>query len=149
MNKDTNNFVWISAETKQNSRGIIFYEEPYTDELQFEYQVAVDRMNEELKKYIPASLDSSWMALDINVPMTVSQYAYNKKHYAILIRGLWTAVNDFMAGPFILNVVLDQERQRVIYMMGYVYAPEEEKRNLLRQVESVVFSMQLEDTKQE
>ena len=89
------------------------------------------------------------MDLYINVPMTVSQYEYNKKHYAILIRGLWTAVNDFMAGPFILNVVLDQERQRVIYMMGYVYAPEEEKRNLLRQVESVVFSMQLEDTKQE
>ena len=28
--------------------------------------------------------------------------------------------------------------------MGYVYAPEDKKRNLLRQVESIVFSMNLD-----
>ena len=149
INKKMNDFVWMSAETSQNSRGIIFYEEPYTDPSQFNYHIILDRMNEELKKYIPASLDSSWMALDLNIPMTVAQYEYDGKHYAMLVKGLWTAVNDFMAGPFVLNVVLDQERQRVIYMMGYVYAPEEEKRNKLRQVESILFSMQFANPEEE
>ena len=45
-------------------------------------------------------------------------------HYALLIRGLWTAENDFMGGPFVLNVVLDEKNSRIIYMMGYVYAPD-------------------------
>ena len=149
INKKVDDFVWLSAETDRNSRGVVFYEEPYTDQLQFNYHTILDKMNEELKKHIPASLDSSWMTLDLEIPMTLSQYEYNGKHYAMLIRGMWTAENDFMAGPFVLNVVLDEENQRVIYMMGYVYAPSEETRDILRQVESILFSMNLEDLKSE
>lgn len=144
INKDTNNFVWFSAETSRNSRGVVFFEEPYTDESQFDYHVIVDRVNEELKKYIPGPLDSTWMALDLNIPMTAAQYEYDGKHYAMMIKGLWTVENDFMAGPFVLNVVLDQRNNRVIYMMAYVYAPDEEKRNKLRQVESIILSMKLD-----
>lgn len=149
INKDTNNFIWISSETYRNSRGVIFFEEPYTSQSQLDYHVILDRMNEELKKYIPASVDSSWMALDLNVPMTAAHYEYDGKHYAMMIKGLWTAENDFMAGPFILNVVLDQKNNRVIYMMGYVYAPDEDKRNKLRQVESIIFSMKLDYPEEE
>lgn len=144
VNKDTNNFVWISSETRRNSRGVIFFEEPYVSQSQFDYHVILDRVNEELKEYIPGPLDSTWMALDMNIPMTAAQYEYDGKHYAMLIKGLWTVENDFMAGPFVLNVVLDQKSNRVIYMMGYVYAPDEEKRNKLRQVESIIFSMKLD-----
>ena len=68
------------------------------------------------------------------------QYQYNG-HYAILFRGLWTVVNDFMAGPYELNVVLDQENDRVIYMMGYVYYPNEEKRDMMKQVDAVLNTM--------
>ena len=144
MNKDTNNFVWVSAETRRNSRGVLFFEEPYTDQSQFDYHVILDRVNEELKKYVPGPLDSTWMALNLDIPMTATQYEYDGKHYAMLIRGLWMVENDFMGGPFVLNVVLDQKSNRVIYMLGYVYAPDEEKRNKLRQVESIVLSMKLD-----
>lgn len=149
MNKDTNNFVWVSSETQRNSRGVIFFEEPYADQSQFDYHVILDRVNEELKKYIPGPLDSTWMALNLDIPMTVTQYEYDRKHYAMLIRGLWMVENDFMAGPFVLNVVLDQKNNRVVYMLGYVYAPDEEKRNKLRQVESIVLSMKLDYSEDE
>lgn len=36
INKDTNNFVWISSETRSDSKGIIFFEEPYTDQSQLD-----------------------------------------------------------------------------------------------------------------
>lgn len=143
INIDTNNFIWISAETRRNSRGVIFFEESYTDPSQFDFHIILDRVNEELKKYISGQLDSTWMALDLNVPMTATHYEYDGKHYALLVKGLWTLENDFMAGPFVLNVVLDQRNNRVIYMMGYVYAPDEQKRNKLRQVEGILFSMRL------
>ena len=149
INKDTNNFVWISSETRVDSKGIIFFEEPYVHESQLNYQVVLDRVNEELKKYIPGPLDSTWMALDMQTPMTAANYKYDGIYYALLVKGLWTAVNDFMGGPFVLNVVLDEKNNRVIYMMGYVYAPDGKKRNMLRQVESIIYSMKLDFPEEE
>ncbi len=81
--------------------------------------------------------------------MTAAFYKYDGIHYALLIRGLWTAENDFMGGPFVLNVVLDEKNSRIIYMMGYVYAPDGKKRNMLRQVESIVNSMKIDFPEEE
>lgn len=148
INKDTADFVWISAETKADSKGIIFFQEKYENESQLNYQIIMDRVNDELKKFIPGSLNNSWMALDMITPMTSATYNYEGVYYAVLIKGLWTVVNDFMGGPFVLNVVLDEQNNRLIYMMGYIYAPDGKKRNMLRQVESIVFSMQF-DLKEE
>lgn len=149
INKDTNDFVWISQETKVDSKGIIFFEEPYTSQSQLNYQIILERVNEELKTYIPGPRDSTWMALDMNTPMTAATYEYEEKYYALLIKGLWTVENDFMGGPFVLNVVLDEKNNRVIYMMGYVYAPDDFKRNMVRQVESILYSMQLDYPQEE
>lgn len=144
INKDTANFVWMSFETSVDSKGVIFFEEPYVSESQLNYQVILDRVNDELKKYIPGPRDSTWMALDMVTPMTAATYNYDGKYYAVLVKGLWVAANDFMGGPFVLNVVLDEKNNRVIYMMGYVYAPDGKKRNMVRQVESIIYSMQID-----
>lgn len=149
INKDTNDFVWISMETKVDSRGVVFFQKPYESQSQLNYQVILDQVNEELGKYIPGPRDSTWMALDMITPMTAATYQYEGKYYAMLIKGLWITENDFMGGPFVLNVVLDEKNNRVIYMMGYVYAPDDFKRNMVRQVESILYSMQLDYPKEE
>lgn len=148
LNKDTNDFVWLSQETRKDSKGIIFFQEKYEDPSQFTYQFIQERMNEELKKYVPGPLKNTYMALDMAIPATVVNYQFNG-HYTILIRGLWMVENDFMAGPYMLNAVLDQDNNRIIYMMGYVYAPESEKRNKLREVEAIMFSMDIDYQKKE
>ena len=157
VNKDTTGFVWFSSETPRDSKGIVFFTEPYEHEGQFNHAVMVDRVNEMLEKFIPGPLDGnvremdgpqgrkkvkirSFMAIDTEIPYSIIPYKYNG-HYAILLRGLWTVTNDFMAGPFVLNAVLDEERGRVIYMMGYVYNPNNEKRNMMKQVEAVMNTM--------
>ncbi|MGL5682687.1 MAG: DUF4837 family protein [Marinifilaceae bacterium] len=141
INKDTNNFVWISSETRVDSKGLIFFQEKYTDQSQLNYQVILDRVNEELKAYIPGPAKNSYMALDTKTQTSVQSYNYNGENYAILMRGLWEVENDFMGGPYVLNVVLDQQHGRIIYMMGYIYAPESGKRNMIRQVEAILFTM--------
>jgi hypothetical protein len=138
INKDLGNFLWTSLETKVNSRGIILFTEEYLSENQLEQSQIVTLFNEKLKADIPGPLDGSYMALDVEAPMMKTVYQYKNKYYAVEIRGLWTVVNDFMAGPFIINAIVDSERNRVVYVMGYVYAPDEKKRNLLRQVEGVL-----------
>lgn len=144
VNKDTADFVWSSYETRVDSRGFIFFEKPYESASQLDYQVILDDVNEKLKEFIPGPRDSTWMALDMVTPMSAANYQYAGKHYAMLIRGLWQVENDYMGGPFVLNVVLDQKNNRILYMMGYVYAPDGKKRNLLRQVEGIVYSMDID-----
>lgn len=143
INKDSSDFVWISSETKTDSKGVIFFQENYVDEGQLNDLVIVDRVNQELKKHIPGPLPNTWMALDTLTPITTANYNYQGQYYALMMRGLWKVVNDFMGGPYVLNVVLDETHNRIIYMMGYVYAPEDKKRNKLRQVESILYSMDL------
>ena len=141
INKDTNDFVWLSAETRVDSKGIIFFQDAYKEEGQLNYQVIIDRVNEMLKSYIPGPLPNTWMALDTQTPVTAATYNYDGEYYAVVIKGLWIAENDYMGGPFVLNVVLDGNR--IIYTMGYVYAPDGKKRNMLRQVESVLYTMKI------
>lgn len=141
VNKSDENFTWLSSETSVDSKGIVFFQERYEEEGQMNYQVIIDKVNEILKSNIPGPLPNTWMRLDTKSPISSATYNYNNENYAVMMRGLWDVENDFMGGPFILNVVIDQEYGRILYMMGYVYAPEGTKRNMLRQVESIIFTM--------
>lgn len=149
INKDTNNFVWISAETRVDSKGIIFFQETYENQVQLNYQIIMDRMNEMLKQYIPGPLPNTWMTLDMKTPVTAATYNYQGAYYAVMIRGLWMVQNDFMGGPFVINTVLDEEHNRIIYMMAYVYAPDGKKRNMLRQVENILYTVDFSYDKEE
>lgn len=140
VHKDSNNFVWFSMETPRNSRGVIVFERPYVDQKQLQYSAILDTVNAELKRYIPGPAAGSYMAIDTTLTVNPTTYNYNKDYYAVLMKGLWVTEKDFMAGPFVLNVVLDAQQNRLFYMMGYVYAPDENKRNYLRQVEAILFS---------
>ena len=48
-----------------------------------------------------------------------------------------------MGGPFVSHTRLDEINQRVIMIEGFVYGAGSKKRNALRQVEAVLYSMQL------
>ena len=65
-----------------------------------------------------------------------------KNNYTIEIRGLWNVYGDFMGDPFLSLTVLDEKRKRVITVDGYVYAPKFNKRNYLRQVEAILYSLE-------
>lgn len=140
INKEQKDFVWISRETKVDSRGLVIMQRKFEDIDQFRYQRIIDTVNAELQRTIPGPLDGSYMAIDTVTPLVMNTYNYAGDHYAVMMKGLWTVINDFMGGPFVLNVVLDKANDRVVYMMGYVYAPDDKKRNMVRQVEAIVFS---------
>jgi hypothetical protein len=50
-----------------------------------------------------------------------------------------------MGGPYISLAELDATNQRVVVAFGYVYAPSKDKRNLLRQVEAMIYSMKFNE----
>jgi len=145
LNKDTcNNFVWTSLETQRNSRGLIFYQEKYVSQYQFDYNIIIDNMNEQLKKYIPGPTDNTWMKINNDLPVSVTRTNYQGKYYSVLIKGLWMVENDFMGGPFELNTILDIRTNRILYFMSYVYAPDENKRNMSSQMDAIVNAVDLD-----
>lgn len=145
LNKNENGLVWISRETKTDSRGVIFFQENYTRAGQLTAAGVVTAVNARLKAQIPGPSEGSYMALDTLLPVDTMAYSYAGEHYALLLKSIWIVENDFMGGPYILNVVLDKKNERVLYFMGYVYAPDDKKRNRIRQVEAILFTMNLEE----
>ncbi len=142
ITEEKKDFLWLRYETPEISQGIILYTFPYVSDSAFmvDYQLKIrDSM---LRANVPGPTEGSFMATERRIEQ-ISNFLEHNGNYASEIRGLWRVVNDFMGGPYISLAVLDAAKQRVIVAYGYVYAPSKDKRNLLRQVEAMVYSLKL------
>jgi hypothetical protein len=140
-------FIWLRYETPEISQGIVLYTFPYVSDSAFmvDYQLKV--RDSILRAHVPGPTTGSFMATERRVEQ-INNFREHNGNYAAEMRGLWRVVNDFMGGPYISLAVLDAANQRVIVAFGYVYAPSKDKRNLLRQVEAMVYSLKLNNQKE-
>ncbi len=142
LNLDTTDFVWISYETPSVSQGIFIYEYPYTDENTFTQEYLVEKRNFYTKKYVPGPTQGSYMITATAFPPSFKSLMYKERYFGQL-RGLWDVYGHPMGGPFISLTTIDEERNRVITVDGYVYAPRFNKRNYMRQVEALLYTFTL------
>jgi hypothetical protein len=140
-------FIWLRYETPEISQGIVLYTFPYVSDSAFmvDYQLKV--RDSILRAHVPGPTTGSFMATERRIEQ-INNFREHNGNYASEMRGLWRVVNDFMGGPYISLAVLDAANQRVIVAFGYVYAPSKDKRNLLRQVEAMVYSLKLNNQKE-
>ncbi|MBW6537045.1 MAG: DUF4837 family protein [Mariniphaga sp.] len=140
--EEKKDFIWLRYETPEISQGIVLYTFPYVSDSAFmvDYQLKV--RDSILRAHVPGPTTGSFMATERRIEQ-INNFREHSGNYAAEMRGLWRVVNDFMGGPYISLAVLDAARQRVIVAYGYVYAPSKDKRNLLRQVEAMVYSLKL------
>ena len=59
--------------------------------------------------------------------------------------GLWVMENDFVGGgPFINQYIIDNNKNRIIYLSGIIYGPgEKNKKKYMRQFEVIFTSLKL------
>lgn len=138
------NFVWLKYETPEISQGIFLYTIPYQSDSTFTLNYLLPVQDQIMRKYIPGPTKGSYMATEKRFDQ-LFQVASHNGNYAAEIRGLWRLENDFMGGPFITLAELDASNQRVVLATGYVYAPSKDKRNLLRQLEAMIYSLEMND----
>ncbi len=139
INKDTLNFMWISSETPSYSQGMFIYSYEYTSEKEFKKDAILKKRNNLLRRYVPGPTEGSFMTTEMNYPISCSHLVF-KENYAMETRGLWKVENDFMGGPFLSITLLDKENNKVICMDSYVYYPNENKREMLRELEAIMYS---------
>ncbi len=139
--KRDSTFAWIRYDTPQITQNIFVYTYPYDSDSTFTEKFQVGMRNVITRKNIPGPSAGSYMTTEMELPRDFNILKYNG-NYASEMRGLWYVEHDFMGGPFISLSVLDAARKRIVTVEGNVYAPKDNKRNFLRQVEAIVYSLE-------
>ncbi|MFH1319914.1 MAG: DUF4837 family protein [Bacteroidota bacterium] len=140
--KEHEKFIWIRRETNETSHGILIYYYDYVDSNTFTRAYILSARDSITKRYIPGPTTGSYMSTMRDYPAAIKKMDF-KGMYAIETRGLWNVHGDFMGGPFLNYTILDEQRNRVVTVEGYVYAPKFDKRNYLRQVEAILCSLKI------
>lgn len=139
---DKDNFMWIRKETAEMSMAFLVYELPYKDTTDLNPDNIIKVRDSIVKKYIPGPIDGSYMTTDKEFLKPVFKTLPDfPAGYAVETRGLWNLVNDFMAGPFVSYSIVNPESDKIITAEGWVYYPNKDKRDLLRQQESILYSL--------
>jgi len=138
---EADDFIWFRKEKNVGghpvSQGIVIYTYPYVSDSTFELDNLVAKRDFYTKKYISGGNEGSYME-------SFKDYLPGQKEisfsglYVNELRGLWRVEGDFMGGPFINYSFVDEQRNRVICIDGYVYAPKFDKREFLREQEAMI-----------
>ncbi|MBC8486687.1 MAG: DUF4837 family protein [Bacteroidetes bacterium] len=138
-------FIWLRKETEKISQGIIIYSYDYTDTAAFTTQRIISYMDTITKEYIPGPSGGSYMSVSEKYIPPVSKRIDFNGMFAVETRGLWQVEGDFMGGPFVNYTLVDEKRNKVFTLDGYVYAPNAPKRDLLIQMEAILYSLKFVD----
>ena len=141
LKKRTDDFIWISYETTYINQGLFVYKYPVKDETTMSLEGLIAARNEVLERNVPGMLEGSYMTTSMvkDREPQLKWIKYKGREFGEL-RGLWEVQNDYMGGPFVQHAFYDKTGKNIIVLEGFVYAPRYDKRNYLRQVESIIYS---------
>lgn len=129
--------VWIRKETQKYSSNIMLKKMPYTDQSQLTRE-SIKAVTDSLGKYVSSQIPDTYIKVnDVDLPMFVDATTVNN-NYALEARGIWEMENDFMGGPFISYLIHNPEKNELLFVEGFVYAPGEKKRDYMRNLEYLI-----------
>lgn len=142
LKKKTDDFIWISYDTEFTTQGIFIYKYPVVegqDMMSLESFLAEN--NKVLKENVPGMFDNTYMMPSTFATPSIEYLKYKGRDFA-QVRGFWEVYNDFMGGPFVAHAFYSPDGKEMIVLEAFVYAPKYDKRQYLRQVESVIYSFE-------
>jgi hypothetical protein len=140
MDVEMDDFVWIDREEGERVWGILMWKEPYVRKTQLESDSLIFKMNAMTRKYIPGSVTGSYMADEPTVPPSVKIFEKDSV-YSVQLNGLWQMENGYMGGPYVNQTIVDVKRGQLVTAVGFVYYPNRDKRQMVRQLEAILYTM--------
>ena len=141
LRKQTDDFVWIADEKQYTNQTVLLYRYPVPEKDPFKLENIIAKRNEVMQANVPGMFDGSYMTTSTAIePMTRSL-----KYHGIDFmetRGFWEVEGDYMGGPFVSHSFYSPDGKDIIVMEAFVHAPRYDKRSLLRQVESILYSFE-------
>ena len=144
--KFDDNFIWLSSGTVNERVDLLLYWYNYEDPKTFTKDFLVSKRDSILRNNVAGPREGSYMATEKAFAPFFNEIALDGKYVAEM-RGMWKVEGDLMGGPFISHTRLFEEKNLVVTVEGFVYAPNQSKRNLMRRVEAIMYTLKLPETK--
>lgn len=146
IERDSADFTWINQEIGDIIQGIIIYQYPFRDSSQFRQKELIAMRDKFVKKYMPGEIEGSYMTTEKLIEPSYKEYLFKGNRYVTEMRGLWKVEKGIsMGGPFVSLSTLDEKNQRIVTIEGFVYAAGHNKRNFIQQVETILYSMKVQN----
>ncbi|MDR2836776.1 MAG: DUF4837 family protein [Bacteroidales bacterium] len=140
LDVENENFAWLSKETKKYTMNILVYTYPLTDSTELTAQYLIEKRNEVVKENIPGENDGSYMTTETKYNYPTFTLSKHKKLDTGILQGLWKVHGDFMGGGFVSYSKIDRPRNRVVTVEGFVYYPNHEMRDLIRELDAILYT---------
>lgn len=137
LRKLTEDFAWISDDKQYSTQGVFIYKYPSDQDLSL--VSILKHRNEFLKSNVPGMFDGTYMITADSFPPYLEYIKWQGRQFA-QVHGLWEVKGDFMGGPFVSHSFYSPDGEWIVVAEAWVYAPRFEKRQLLRQVESILYT---------
>ena len=141
--------VWCCNNKGPMRKDVVVYSYPYTAQEQFSNDSIIAMRNEVLGRLVSAQVPGSHMGTEYkHFPPVTRQVAALRDtvggFYAMETRGLWKILDgEAMGGPFVCLTRLDQVNGRVVTAETFLYAAGQKKRNAMRQLEAILYSLKM------
>ena len=134
-------FAWIADEKQYVTQGVFVYRYPVPKEDPFTVESIISKRNQMLQENVPGMFENTYMTTAEYIAPTVEFIKFKGRDFA-QTRGYWEVYNDFMGGPFVSHSFYSPDGSEIIVLEAFVYAPRYDKRQYLRQVESILYSFE-------
>jgi hypothetical protein len=146
--KKTADFIWIADEKQYTNQGVFVYRYPALGlKADFSRAQLIAHRNEVLRNNVPGMFENTYMTTGAIPTPTVEYLKYQGREFAET-RGYWEVAGDYMGGPFVSHAFYSPDGLYVVVCEAFVYAPRYDKRQYLRQVESLLYSWEWNKNKE-
>lgn len=128
-------FVWLRM-LDEVDRNVVVTFKDYTSEDAFAPENILEFRQQQLGRYI-ADSETVFMTYQDVVPVEFDTVTFQGK-FAVEARGLWKLSNNSMGGGFLSYTFVDEAQDRLYYIEGYVYRPNEKQRSAIRELEAIL-----------
>ncbi len=124
-------------------QGFMFWSDPYyPDSSQLTVENVLKNRDTTLKYHVPGETKGTYMGTEYTKYYDPEgrEFEYNG-HKAVEIRGLWIYEGEVFVGgggPFVQYSILNEARNQIITVCGYVYGPKYDKREYIREIDAVL-----------
>lgn len=143
LKAEKENFWWYALERErpiggyqhQISQNFIIAKMPYTNRTQFLNKNLQAIRDSIAKKYLLGPTGNAYIQTETkHLQPQFIEIDFNGQ-YAKEFRGLWYMEHNFMGGPFYAMATLMPNENEILYVEGFVFAPQFDKREFLRELE--------------
>jgi hypothetical protein len=133
------NFIWLKKEFISGSNSLLISQLPLNAiKNNSDVSSRILKLQDSIGAlYIKGVEPASTMYIDQSYPIYFSKARLDGKA-AYATKGTWRLKDSFMFGPFVNYMILDPDKNRILFIEGFSYSPSRDKRDFMHELESVI-----------